>query len=84
MVALITPAVDLRTFGVTVIGTLLPGAMVPFFGDIESNVVAFVSPVIAQLSGSITWIGQGESLLCRICSLNSIECKRICCDNHGW
>jgi len=53
MVALITPAVNLATFGVTVIGTLLPGATVPFFGDRESKVVAFASPVIAQLSEAL-------------------------------
>src|SRR6266576_4374993 len=52
-VALITPAVELRIFGVTVIGTLLPGATVPLFGDIESKVFAFASPVIAQLSGAL-------------------------------
>jgi len=52
-VALITPAVELRTFGVTVIGTLLPDATIPLFGDIESKVFAFASPVIAQLSGAL-------------------------------
>ena len=50
---MIAPAVDVRTLGVTVIGTLLPDTTVPLFGDIESKVVAFASPVIAQLSGAL-------------------------------
>src|SRR5213592_2535290 len=51
--ALITPAFDELTFGVTVIGTLLPGATVPLFGDIERKDVACASPVIAQLSWAL-------------------------------
>src|SRR6266705_1292118 len=51
--ALIPPAFKLKTFDLLRIGSLLPGATVPLFGDIESKVFAFASPVIAQLSGAL-------------------------------
>jgi len=52
-VALIILAFDEPTFGVTVIGTLFPGVRVPLFGDTDSKVFAFASPVIVQLSGAL-------------------------------
>ena len=52
-VAVITPAVAVETFGVTEIETLLPDATVPLFGEIDSEVVAYLSPVIAQSSGAV-------------------------------
>jgi len=52
-IALMTPAVDVETFGVTVIETLLPGATVPLFEDNDRKVFAFASPVIAQFKGAL-------------------------------
>jgi len=52
-VALITPAFDELTFGITVIGVLLPDGRFPLFGDMESKEFAFASPVIAQLSAAL-------------------------------
>lgn len=49
--ALVTCAFDELTFGVTLIGILLPGVKVPLPGDMESNV--FEYPLIAQLSAAL-------------------------------
>ena len=40
---------------------LLPGATVPLFGAIESKVVAFASPVIAQLRGALPGLAREKA-----------------------